>query len=35
MKCIIQHNFNTGWGDAWFAMTDYLNNAINLKEKRF
>jgi hypothetical protein len=35
MKCIIQHNFNTGWGDAWFAMTDYLNNAINLKEKGF
>ncbi len=32
MKAIIQHNFNTGWGDGLFAMTDYLNNTIELKK---
>lgn len=32
MKAIIQHNFNTGWGDGLFAMTDYINNTIELKK---
>jgi|694.fasta_scaffold60901_3 hypothetical protein len=32
MKAIIQHNFNTGWGDGLFAITDYLNNTIELKK---
>jgi hypothetical protein len=32
MKAIIQHNFNTGWGDGLFAMTDYINNSIELKK---
>lgn len=35
MKAIIQHNFNTGWGDALFAMTDYINNSIEMKKNGF
>ena len=35
MKAIIQHNFNTGWGDGLFAMTDYINNAIEMKRLGF
>jgi hypothetical protein len=32
MELIVQHNFNTGFGDGLFAMTDYLNNVYNLKK---
>lgn len=35
MKAIVQHNFNTGFGDGLFAMTDYITNAKKLKELGF
>ena len=35
MDIIAQHNFNTGFGDGLFAMTEYLTNIGTLKEYGF
>ena len=35
MKLVVQHNFNTGFGDGVFAMMDYLNTVHDLKEMGF
>ena len=35
MDIIAQHNFNTGFGDGLFAMTEYLSNIGALKEYGF
>lgn len=35
MDFIIQHNFNQGFGDAFLAMSDYLNHAKKLKSEGY